>query len=54
MQRLASRLNTLDQPTRTELVNLCYRTADRYANGRESTRTSSALATRPDVAIIHH
>jgi len=31
MQRLASRLNTVDEPTRQELVELCYRTAARYA-----------------------
>ena len=32
MQRLASRLQSVDQPTRDELVQLCFRTAQRYAS----------------------
>jgi hypothetical protein len=32
MQRLAARLQTVDEPTRGELVQLCYRAAQRYAN----------------------
>jgi hypothetical protein len=31
MQRLAERLNSVDEPTRNELVQLCFRTAARYA-----------------------
>ena len=31
MQRLAARLRTVDEPTRDELVHLCYRAAQRYA-----------------------
>jgi hypothetical protein len=31
MQRLAARLRTVDEPTRGELVNLCFRAAQRYA-----------------------
>jgi len=31
MQRLASRLRTVDPPTRDELVHLCFRAAQRYA-----------------------
>jgi hypothetical protein len=31
MQRLASRLRTVDEPTRGQLVNLCFRAAQRYA-----------------------
>ena len=31
MQRLASRLRTVDAPTRDELVHLCFRAAQRYA-----------------------
>jgi hypothetical protein len=31
MQRLAARLQTVDEPTRGELVQLCYRAAQRYA-----------------------
>jgi hypothetical protein len=36
MQRLAARLTSLDEPTRHELVELCYRTAQRYAQDNES------------------
>ena len=53
MQRLANRLDTLDQPTRAQLVKLCYHTADRYANGEQSA-SAQVLATRPEVAIIRH
>ena len=31
MQRLAARLRTVDEPTRGQLVNLCFRAAQRYA-----------------------
>jgi hypothetical protein len=31
MQRLAARLQTVDAPTRNELVDLCFRAAQRYA-----------------------
>jgi hypothetical protein len=31
MQRLANRLATIDEPTRNQLVALCFRTAERYA-----------------------
>jgi hypothetical protein len=31
MQRLANRLQTVDAPTRDQLVNLCYRAAQKYA-----------------------
>lgn len=41
MKRLASRLNTLDEPTRIQLVNLCFRTAERYAQRDNGTRTGS-------------
>ena len=41
MKRLASRLNTLDEPTRNQLVNLCFRTAERYAQRDNGTRTGS-------------
>src|SRR3954454_13683972 len=54
MQRLAGRLNALDQPTRNELVKLCYRTADRYTPSQDGMRTGAVLATRPDVAINRH
>jgi hypothetical protein len=41
MKRLAGRLNTLDEPTRAQLVNLCFRTAERYAQRDNGTRTGS-------------
>jgi hypothetical protein len=47
MKRLATRLNAIDQPTRDELVALCFRTAERYAQRDNATRTSSD-------AFVHH
>ena len=41
MQRLAGRLASVDEPTRSELVALCFRTAERYA-ALESTRIRDA------------
>ncbi len=52
MQRLANRLETLDEPTRNELVMLCFRTAERYSQRDRATRTGALFATRPDLAII--
>jgi hypothetical protein len=58
MQRLATRLPSIDDPTRVQLVKLCYRAADRYAPQETATRTSlsraqpsgaNLLAHRPDV-----
>jgi hypothetical protein len=50
MKRLASRLNTLDEPTRNELVTLCYRTAERYAQRDEATRTGAIAVRNPMLA----
>jgi hypothetical protein len=47
MQRLASRLNTLDEPTRNELVTLCFRTAERYAQRDGATRTGAVAVKNP-------
>jgi hypothetical protein len=49
MQRLATRLASLDEPTRNELVAVCYRTAERYAL-RDSVGTTppTLLADRND------
>lgn len=44
MKRLATRLNAIDQPTRDELVTLCYRTAERYARLDDATRTGLDVA----------
>jgi hypothetical protein len=51
MQRLATRLNTVDEPTRNELVNLCFRTAERYAQQDRATRNGAILAHRDAVVI---
>jgi hypothetical protein len=49
IKRLASRLGAVDQPTRDELVALCFRTAERYAQRDNANRTSSdALVHRAD------
>ena len=52
MKRLANRLEGLDEPTRNELVTLCYRTAERYAQREGATRTGSILVARPDLAAV--
>ncbi len=41
MKRLATRLNAVDQPTRDELVTICFRTAERYAQREDATRTGA-------------
>ncbi len=51
MKRLAGRLNTLDEPTRNELVTLCFRTAERYAQ-RNGYGTGSILIASPDFAVV--
>ncbi len=60
MQRLSTRLPSIDEPTRNELVQLCYRAADRYAQRENATRTSLSraqpsgadlLVRRPAVAV---
>lgn len=51
MQRLASRLNSVDDPTRTELVSLCFQTAERYAQRDQPVRTGSIPAPHADVVI---
>ena len=52
MQRLAGRLSALDEPTRNELVALCFRTAERYAHRDDATRTSAThLAKRTNATI---
>jgi hypothetical protein len=52
MQRLSARLPSIDEPTRAQLVQLCFRAADRYAQRQNATRTSaSLLARRPVVAV---
>jgi len=43
MQRLSTRLASVDEPTRRELVSLCFRAAERYAQREEANRTGAAL-----------
>ncbi|MCI0334820.1 MAG: hypothetical protein L0228_16525 [Planctomycetes bacterium] len=43
MKRLATRLGDVDQPTRDELVALCFRTAERYAQRDDAKRTSADI-----------
>ena len=52
MKRLANRLDTLDEPTRRELVTLCFRTAERYAQRDNGNRTGSLDSQRSDLAVI--
>jgi len=54
MKRLASRLNTLDEPTRNQLVNLCFRTAERYARRDNGTRTGSLDSQAVNLAVAVH
>lgn len=51
MQRLSTRLPSIDEPTRHELVDLCFRAADRYARRENAARSSAdLLARRPNFA----
>ncbi len=52
MKRLATRLEAVDQPTRDELVAICFRTADRYAQRDGATRTSMNGIIRDDAALL--
>jgi hypothetical protein len=54
MQRLSTRLPSIDDPTRKELVQLCFRAAERCAQREQATRTSAdLLAHHADVAVHH-
>lgn len=54
MQRLASRLQTVDGPTRNELVDLCFRAAQRYAaNDGQPGDEPYVLAQRVDLSASH-
>lgn len=55
MQRLASRLRTVDPPTRNELVNLCFRAAQRYAkNDGGPEQKPYVLAQRVEMGSTGH
>jgi hypothetical protein len=43
VQRLAARLTAVDEPTRNELVQLCFRTAQRYGKLEHARRASRPL-----------
>jgi hypothetical protein len=52
MQRLSARLATVDEPTRNELVQLCFRAAERYAHRAGATRAGATLlAHQAEVAV---
>ncbi len=51
MQRLACRLNSVDEPTRNALVSLCFRTAERYAQRDTISRTGAILANRGEMIV---
>ena len=51
MQRLATRLASIDEPTRKELVAVCFRTAERYThNGKPPRDDAPLLAHRTDAS----
>jgi hypothetical protein len=51
MHRLAARLASVDEPTRSELVALCYRTAERYAQHTPASRAGGALLAHRDQLV---
>lgn len=51
MQRLASRLKAVDEPTRNQLIHLCFQTADRYGQLESTRATQSMLARRGAVPV---
>jgi hypothetical protein len=53
MQRLATRLATVDEPTRNELVALCFRTAERYTQRDAASRTGGALLAHRDGLAVN-
>jgi hypothetical protein len=50
MRRLATRLSAVDEPTRSELVALCFRTAERYAQNGATITSAELLAHRTNSA----
>lgn len=52
MKRLAARLERLDEPTRTELVSLCFQTAERSARRDTTSRTGAVPIQHPELAVI--
>jgi hypothetical protein len=54
MQRLAARLNAVDEPTRSQLVTLCFRTAERYAGRDRATPTGATPQVQGDVVLTSY
>jgi hypothetical protein len=52
MQRLANRLAAVDEPTRNELVAVCFRTAERYAMRDSTFRPSMPLLAHRDEVYV--
>jgi hypothetical protein len=52
MQRLSARLASVDAPTRDELVQVCFRAAERHAQREQSSRTSGPFTQRDDLAVL--
>ena len=52
MQRLASRLVGIDEPTRSALVAVCFRTAERYAQREPQLRSIGALLAKRTEPIV--
>jgi hypothetical protein len=53
MQRLSTRLASVDEPTRHELVELCFRAAERYAHCEPATCTAGTLLAQRGNVLAH-
>jgi hypothetical protein len=53
MQRLATRLASVDEPTRSELVALCFRTAERHAKLGSAGGTRGTLLAHRDELVLN-
>jgi hypothetical protein len=52
MQRLSTRLASVDATTRRELVQLCFRAAERYAQRELASQTGGVVTQRADLAAL--
>lgn len=52
MQRLATRLASIDEPTRKELVAVCFRTAERYAHNTKPSHDGAPLLAQRTTADV--
>jgi hypothetical protein len=53
MQRLATRLASVDEPTRSELVALCFRTHQRHAKLGSAGGTRGTLLAHRDELVLN-